>query len=671
MQISELLSERVPFFRNSLMSIVRRTSRVFLVSLAIGASFFALPVFAAVSPPTLVVNNRSNTITAANQSAVSVTGSSGLNTFTGNSLRSGTTTVVVTDSVGTTLTKEKVFEYLDTKTYSFSFDTTSLVDGPIVVSMHTIATEGNSMASLSATLTKQTSVSSPEFAFFLLPAAFDSDECINRPGELLPYSSTTPTRTEVCVLLATTTLETFTPINTAAHLFSQNDSFTFTYTDSLGNPGASTVTVSNIDNDAPVVFITIPENGATIGQAFTPDISATDLNTVTFGCALDSVALSDCIAVIGGLAGGTHMFSVNAIDAAGNNTARHSFFTVAFAEPTLKFSATSSSSALVPIDASATTTLQIASGTGTSTVAIGAGTLITRNDAATLSTSDVSITAPDTATFANIATGAIVGGALQWGIPGVGLEFSQPITMSLYVGTALNGTTLSIYRSPALTSGWTQDGLLSPSCTVTDGLCVFATMKASYFASVHVPPVYEPTPVPEPVQPPSGGGGGGIIGGMSVSGGGPIPASMPVIVRTTPTSTIIAEDKKDTPQGTGVVLGASTYNFAHTLAIGSYGGEIKALQERLLNEGMYAWPVTSYFGILTHAAVKAFQRKYGIADTGIVGPLTRAELNKGIDHEPPILRETLTEEQVGTVISLLKALNVDSQTMERVRASLK
>jgi peptidoglycan hydrolase-like protein with peptidoglycan-binding domain len=30
---------------------------------------------------------------------------------------------------------------------------------------------------------------------------------------------------------------------------------------------------------------------------------------------------------------------------------------------------------------------------------------------------------------------------------------------------------------------------------------------------------------------------------------------------------------------------------------------------------------------LTQAAVKAFQQKYGISATGLVGPLTRAELN--------------------------------------------
>lgn len=37
--------------------------------------------------------------------------------------------------------------------------------------------------------------------------------------------------------------------------------------------------------------------------------------------------------------------------------------------------------------------------------------------------------------------------------------------------------------------------------------------------------------------------------------------------------------------------------------------------------------VTGYFGNLTFGAVKRFQSKYGIRQTGYVGPLTRAKLN--------------------------------------------
>jgi N-acetylmuramoyl-L-alanine amidase len=48
---------------------------------------------------------------------------------------------------------------------------------------------------------------------------------------------------------------------------------------------------------------------------------------------------------------------------------------------------------------------------------------------------------------------------------------------------------------------------------------------------------------------------------------------------------------------------------------------VKAIQKRL---GVQ--PVSGYFGEVTHAAVKNFQRKSGIRADGIVGPKTRAKL---------------------------------------------
>jgi N-acetylmuramoyl-L-alanine amidase len=52
------------------------------------------------------------------------------------------------------------------------------------------------------------------------------------------------------------------------------------------------------------------------------------------------------------------------------------------------------------------------------------------------------------------------------------------------------------------------------------------------------------------------------------------------------------------------------------------------LQKRLATEGLYTGPVTGYFGPLTETAVKAYQTKNGLDPAGIVGPKTRAVLNK-------------------------------------------
>jgi hypothetical protein len=69
--------------------------------------------------------------------------------------------------------------------------------------------------------------------------------------------------------------------------------------------------------------------------------------------------------------------------------------------------------------------------------------------------------------------------------------------------------------------------------------------------------------------------------------------------------------------------------FTRTLTSGVTGDDVRALQERLMQEGVYTGPVTGYFGPLTMAAVKAFQAKHGIDQLGIVGPATRAKLNGG------------------------------------------
>ncbi len=142
-----------------------------IFSSALILCFVATPTFAAT--PSMVVDGGSNTITSLNQTTIVVSGNSGLDGI-GGTFRSGTSTVTLVDSVGTILTAEKVFTSLDSKTYSLSFDTTSLVDGSITVSLETIATEGNTVGSLSSVIIKQTIASTPDFEFFILSSATDS-----------------------------------------------------------------------------------------------------------------------------------------------------------------------------------------------------------------------------------------------------------------------------------------------------------------------------------------------------------------------------------------------------------------------------------------------------------------------------------------------------------------
>ncbi len=70
--------------------------------------------------------------------------------------------------------------------------------------------------------------------------------------------------------------------------------------------------------------------------------------------------------------------------------------------------------------------------------------------------------------------------------------------------------------------------------------------------------------------------------------------------------------------------------FTQLLSLGSTGSQVKALQQRLKDDGLYTGPITGTFGSLTEVAVKKYQAKHSLEQLGIIGPGTRTLLNKGI-----------------------------------------
>ncbi|MBC7766770.1 peptidoglycan-binding protein [Arenimonas sp.] len=78
-----------------------------------------------------------------------------------------------------------------------------------------------------------------------------------------------------------------------------------------------------------------------------------------------------------------------------------------------------------------------------------------------------------------------------------------------------------------------------------------------------------------------------------------------------------------------VSASAEGYQFNRNLMIGSRGADVTALQDFLTATGYYTHGVsTGYFGGITKAAVKAYQRAKGISPvSGFFGPLTRASVN--------------------------------------------
>ena len=87
--------------------------------------------------------------------------------------------------------------------------------------------------------------------------------------------------------------------------------------------------------------------------------------------------------------------------------------------------------------------------------------------------------------------------------------------------------------------------------------------------------------------------------------------------------------------GFALVAAAASYTFSNYLSVGSTGADVSALQSYLMASGYSIPSITSgaaqpgYFGSQTQAAVKAYQAQNGIPNTGFVGPLTVASLNKG------------------------------------------
>ncbi|KKT86448.1 MAG: hypothetical protein UW86_C0031G0001, partial [Microgenomates group bacterium GW2011_GWA1_Microgenomates_45_10] len=132
--------------------------------------------------------------------------------------------------------------------------------------------------------------------------------------------------------------------------------------------------------------------------------------------------------------------------------------------------------------------INIPSNGGTSKVTIPADTVITAStgeifDATTLAASD-----PAGEILSGLGSGVVVKGKLQWGVPNLGLVFSTPITLEIFVGEALNGQTISILRSVDGTTNWTSDGIVAPAkCTVTSGICSFQATKASYYVAAEIP----------------------------------------------------------------------------------------------------------------------------------------------------------------------------------------
>ncbi len=251
-------------------------------------------------------------------------------------------------------------------------------------------------------------------------------------------------------------------------------------------------------------------------------------------------------------------------------------------------------------------TISVATGAGTSSVALPVGTVITKTGGGTFDASDLTAAGTAISGLSGFASGQVVEGAFEWGLPSLGLTFSSPITINIYVGTALNGQTLTIYRSLSQTNGWETSGIVAPgTCVVSAGVCSFQTTKASYFAATKSV---------------------AVSSGSSARGGSSI-ISM-VTVPPVATSTAI-----------------KAFTFIRNLTIGSQGDDVRVLQMFLNASGFLVAKTgagslgseTPYFGALTRTALIKFQEAHsaeilvplGLSKgTGYFGLATRSFIGK-------------------------------------------
>lgn len=154
-------------------------------------------------------------------------------------------------------------------------------------------------------------------------------------------------------------------------------------------------------------------------------------------------------------------------------------------------------------------TFSVPASGGISKVIVFDGTVASRSDNSRFDISQLTLGNADASSFSGFGPETVVESALQWGLPGITLEFSPAITLSVFLGAAFNGQTFNVVRSISPDGGWTSDGIGPPaSCQAADGFCSFTATKASYYAINHTISLVG---VSEDGGGTSAGGGGGSI----------------------------------------------------------------------------------------------------------------------------------------------------------------
>jgi hypothetical protein len=152
-----------------------------------------------------------------------------------------------------------------------------------------------------------------------------------------------------------------------------------------------------------------------------------------------------------------------------------------------------------------------------------------------------------------------------------------------------------------------------------------------------------------------GGGNNGSSGGSSKNKKPKTPA-----VPATPAVPGVSAAIPATPASSALANASPNAAFNRMLTIGSTGEDVRALQNRLKAEGFFKTEATGYFGPITRESVKAYQTNHGIDPLGMVGPMTRAELNKAT-----VLVPASSNDQ--SIQSLLNQIKILQEQLAKLR----
>jgi len=200
---------------------------------------------------------------------------------------------------------------------------------------------------------------------------------------------------------------------------------------------------------------------------------------------------------------------------------------------------------------------------------------------------------------------ATPGGALQFGVPNLGVTVNPPITINIGLGAGYNGTILKVLSKSAGGS-WA----LLTTCTVSGGVCSFQTSHLSSFsAATYVQPsVVSYTS--------SGGGGGGANTSLALA--------------------------TSTPNNLSETI--SPVLITKVLRYKMYSVEVKKLQQLLKDLGYLSIKkTTTYFGLTTKTALKKYQKDHKLKISGITDVATRKALNQENGNAPLIVQPAMTE----------------------------